>query len=275
MRTDEYAATCALVTGATSGIGLETARRLLAGGANVILHARSRELGEATVGRLVQDGAEPDRLHLAVADFCRLEDVRSMAQQSADRFPGLNLLVNNAATYATQKRTLTVDGPEISFQVNFLAAYLLTRLLEKQLTLNIGTRVVNVSSSVARGASITWSDLTRLRNYSPFALYGQSKLALTMFTTSLAQRWPECAVVSVDPGVARTRLREAYGQTNRGAGAAADVLLEFCKEDARFESGAHYDHGELTQPTGVAADERALLRLWKLGDAQTRVLEGV
>lgn len=119
-----------LVTGATAGIGWETARLLAEQGCTVILHAPAAETGQEAIARLAAAGADPARLSLAIADFTQLEAVEKMAHQIAADHPHLDVLVNNAAIIPPERHTVTTDGNEISLQVNFLAAYLLTHLLE-------------------------------------------------------------------------------------------------------------------------------------------------
>jgi NAD(P)-dependent dehydrogenase (short-subunit alcohol dehydrogenase family) len=135
-----------LVTGATDGIGYATARRFVDDGATVYLHAPDNDSGETAMTRLVKDGAEPLRLHLVVADFSRLDEVADLADMLTLALPALDVLVNNAAIAGPEPRTYTGDGHELTFQVNHLAAYLLTTKLVPKLV-SAGGRVVNVSSA--------------------------------------------------------------------------------------------------------------------------------
>ena len=99
-----------LVTGATDGIGYATARRFVDEGATVYLHAPDHDSGEKAMTRLVKDGAEPLRLFLVVADFTRLEEVAGLADTLAATLPALDVLINNAAAAAPERRTYTADG---------------------------------------------------------------------------------------------------------------------------------------------------------------------
>src|SRR2546429_5636924 len=119
-----------LVTGATSGIGYETARQLAARGATVLVHGRTAEDAQTATDKLVAiAGIDGSQLRGFSADFTRLEEVESMARLVVAEHPHLDVLVNNAAIAAPERHTLTPDGHEIAFQVNFLAHYLLTCLL--------------------------------------------------------------------------------------------------------------------------------------------------
>ncbi|MGZ4585581.1 MAG: SDR family NAD(P)-dependent oxidoreductase [Mycobacterium sp.] len=99
-----------LVTGATDGIGHATARRFVDEGATVYLHAPDHDSGEEAMTRLVKDGAEPLRLFLVVADFTHLEEVAGLADTLAASLPALDVLINNAAVAAPERRTYTQDG---------------------------------------------------------------------------------------------------------------------------------------------------------------------
>ncbi|PBC95256.1 NAD(P)-dependent dehydrogenase (short-subunit alcohol dehydrogenase family) [Streptomyces sp. Ag82_O1-15] len=139
------------------------------------------------------------------ADFTHLDEVESLASLVVAQHPHLDVLVNNAGIAAPERHTVTTDGNEIAFQVNFLAHYLLTCLLEPALTSDPGGRVVNVSSSLHRTANIQWSDPNRARRYSRLAAYAQSQLALTVFAAD-----PRVTALSVHPGVCDTALMPLY-----------------------------------------------------------------
>ncbi|HUH69241.1 MAG TPA: SDR family NAD(P)-dependent oxidoreductase [Mycobacterium sp.] len=139
-----------LVTGATDGVGYATARRFVDEGATVYLHAPDQDSGEKAMTRLVKDGAEPLRLYLVVAGFTRLGEVARLAGTLATTLPALDVLVNNAAVAAPERRTYTQHGQKLTFQVNYLAPYLLTTKLVPRLA-SAGGRVVNVSSAMHSG----------------------------------------------------------------------------------------------------------------------------
>ncbi|MFD4246806.1 SDR family NAD(P)-dependent oxidoreductase [Streptomyces sp. NPDC058525] len=124
-----------MVTGATSGIGYETARLLAESGATVLLHGRTPEEARAAVQRLLATAdVDAELLRPCAADFSRLDEVERLANRVITGHPYLDALVNNAAVAAPEQHTVTADGNELAFQVNFLAHYLLTHLLEPALT---------------------------------------------------------------------------------------------------------------------------------------------
>ena len=178
-----------LVTGASDGIGAETARVLAARGATVHVTGRSadklRPIAEAV-------GTEP-----LVADFSRLDDVRRLADQVGERVETLDVLMNNAGgTFAPSKKTH--DGHEPNFQVNHLAPFLLTNLLRPRLAAAGSSLVVNTSSIGNLMGKIVLDDLDyEHRRAIEFPAYGTGKLMNIVFTRGIAQRWSDDGIVSV------------------------------------------------------------------------------
>ncbi|MEU5974864.1 SDR family NAD(P)-dependent oxidoreductase [Streptomyces sp. NPDC047315] len=259
-----------LITGATSGIGYETARRLVERGATVLLHGRTPEESRAAADRLIATtGTDGARLCAYAADFSRLEEVAALAARVIAAHPRLDVLVNNAAVAAPERHTVTEDGNEIAFQVNFLAHYLLTNLLEPALTTGAagggGSRVVNVSSSLHRTASIQWNDPQRTRRYSRLAAYAQSQLALTVFA---ADR--RVTAVSVHPGVCETELLPLYAHQGAAASAGAAHVVRLCDPATEVVNGAYYELDRRVEPAPGATDERTVKRLNKLADQLVR-----
>ncbi len=178
-----------LVTGASDGIGAETAKALAERGATVHVTGRSRDklrpIAEAV-------GTEP-----LVADFSRLDDVRRLAEQVAERIGRLDVLMNNAGgTFSPSK--VTHDGHEPNFQVNHLAPFLLTHLLHPTLTAAGQSLVVNTSSIANLMGKIVLDDLDyEHRRAREFPAYGTGKLMNIVFTRGIAERWADDGVVSV------------------------------------------------------------------------------
>ncbi len=173
-----------LVTGATDGIGRETALALGRLGARVLVHGRDREKGEAVVDRLRDGPAAGASLHLA--DFASFDAVRDLARAVRADCDALDALVNNAGTYFREGR-LTDDGFEYTIAVNHLAPFLLTHELLDSLSA-AGGRVVNVASDAHRGADVDFDAFRSVADYSGFGAYGQSKLANVLFTRELHRR---------------------------------------------------------------------------------------
>ncbi|OLZ64407.1 short-chain dehydrogenase [Streptomyces sp. IMTB 2501] len=251
-----------LVTGATSGIGYETARQLAERGATVLLHGRTAEETRAAADRLIATMGIPEpQLALYSADFTHLEEVERFADAVVAEHPHLDVLVNNAGMAAPERHTVTADGNEIAFQVNFLAHYLLTCLLEPALTSYPGGRVVNVSSSLHRTASISWADPNRARRYSRLAAYAQSQLALTVFAAD-----PRVTAVSVHPGICDTALLPLYAHEGLSPVEGAGHVVRLCDPAVEIVNGAYYDREERVDPAPAATEDRTVRRLNKLAD---------
>ncbi|GAA2250638.1 MULTISPECIES: SDR family NAD(P)-dependent oxidoreductase [Kitasatospora] len=259
----------ALVTGASSGIGWEAARLLADQGATVIVHARTADEGERALERLVARGASRSQLHMVAADFTRLASVANLADTITGTFPALHLLINNAAIMAPERCTLTDDGVEVSFQVNFLAAHLLAKLLQSPLAAAGGARVINVSSSLHRTASMNWTDPNRVKKYSRVAAYAQSQLALSMATRYMAPEASGITAVSVNPGLCDTALLPLYGRVGAPPAEGAAAVVRLCLPTVPLSNGEYYDGGDIA-PTAVAVhEERSQRRLAKLADQLT------
>ncbi|GFE27579.1 hypothetical protein Sliba_80320 [Streptomyces nigrescens] len=186
---------------------------------------------------------------------------RSTGTARRGRAPPSDTLVNNAGIAAPERHTLTADGNEIVLQVNFLAHYLLTCLLEPALTSDPGGRVVNVSSSLHRTASIQWSDPHRVRRYSRLAAYAQSQLALTVFAAD-----PRVTAVSVHPGACETELLSLYAINGASAAEGAAHVVRLCDPATEIVNGAYYDRDQRVEPAEAATEDRTVKRLSKLAD---------
>ncbi|MFJ7067629.1 SDR family NAD(P)-dependent oxidoreductase [Streptomyces sp. NPDC101115] len=251
-----------LVTGATSGIGHQTARLLAERGATVLVHGRTAEEAHAAVDRLVTlSDVRASQLCAYGADFSHLEEVEQLAARILAGHPHLDVLVNNAGMAAPERHTVTADGNEIAFQVNFLAHYLLTNLLEPALTSDAGGRVVNVSSSLHRTGSIAWNDPNRTRRYSRLAAYAQSQLALTVFAAD-----PRVTAVSVHPGVCATSLLPLYAHEGEPPAAGAAHVVRLCDPAVEIVNGTYYDRDQRVSPAPAASEARTVKRLTKLAD---------
>ncbi|MFB8204157.1 SDR family NAD(P)-dependent oxidoreductase [Kitasatospora purpeofusca] len=255
-----------LVTGASSGIGWESARLLAGLGATVLVHARTAAEAEDAVERLVAAGARRDRLVELAADFTRLSEVAGLAGAVVEHCPALDLLVNNAAAMAPERCTLTEDGNEVSLQVNFLAAHLLAKLLRAPLSAAGDARIVNVSSSLHRTASMNWTDPHRVKRYSRVAAYAQSQLALTMATADMAPTGSGITAVSLDPGLCDTALLPLYGRVGAPAAEGAAAVVRLCLPATELINGEYYGGGELAPTAAVVQEERSQKRLAKLAD---------
>jgi NAD(P)-dependent dehydrogenase (short-subunit alcohol dehydrogenase family) len=178
--------------------------------------------------------------------------------------PALDVLVNNAAVAGPERRTYTQDGHEVTFQVNYLAAYLLTTKLVSKIASAHG-RVVNLSSVIHSGGNVFWKSPGGGCQYSPLAVYAQSKLALTMYARSLAEAGGvSFTSISVHPGVFQTRLLPVYGHVGRPVEEAAPILTTLGSPTYPVVDGGYYDGLEKTRAAALVENARARRRLEKL-----------
>ncbi len=177
-----------LITGATDGLGRELAAALAGAGATVLVHGRDDERGREAIEQ-IRSQTGSDRLQWLRADLASLQEVRDLARRVTDGHTRLDALVNNAGIGTTLpgdgRRLESRDGYELRFAVNYLAGYLLTRLLLARLRESAPARIVNVSS--AGQAAIDFDDVMLERHYDGLQAYCQSKLAQVMFTFDLAE----------------------------------------------------------------------------------------
>lgn len=180
-----------LITGCSSGFGIETARALKATGAKLFVTARDRKKGEAAL----HDILEPGKVELLDLDLNSLESVRNCAAEFLEKSNTLNILINNAGIMALPTHTTTADGFEAQFGTNHLAHFLLFQLLKptllKSATPDFASRVVCVSSSGHRASGIHFDDLQLASSgkYSPWTAYGQSKTANIYMANEIDRRY--------------------------------------------------------------------------------------
>jgi NAD(P)-dependent dehydrogenase (short-subunit alcohol dehydrogenase family) len=200
--------TC-MVTGANSGIGKATALGLAQMGANVVMVARDRARGEAAQNE-VKAKSGNGSVELLVADLSSQQSIRQLVKNFKQRYKQLHVLINNAGVFMLTRRE-TVDGLEMTFAVNYLAPFLLTDLLLDVLKASVPARIVNVSSEAHENGYIKMDDLQAKKHYRPFRAYGQSKLALVMFTYELACRLQGTGVTAncLHPGFVATNIGQS------------------------------------------------------------------
>lgn len=204
----------AIVTGANSGIGFETAKQLAAKGAQVVLACRSEERGLAAVERIQLEDSSADVRFMRL-DLADLIQVESFAKEFSARFERLDLLINNAGVMFPPL-TRTAQGHELQFGVNHLAHFALTGHLLSKLTDTPGARVVTVSSLMHRLGTIRFDDLDFVsRTYRTWPSYAQSKLANLLFAKELQRRLDGAGLdiqsLAAHPGWTHTELQRHSG----------------------------------------------------------------
>ena len=202
----------AVVTGANKGIGQAIATVLAARGARVVLACRSKARGEAARADIVRAGASGDRLEVRSLDLASQESVAAFARSFRAGYDRLDLLMNNAGLASGGgSRSVTADGFELHFGVNYLGPMALTLRLLPVLVASPGARVITMTSGIHRNGRIRLDDLNYASGgYRPNAAYAQSKLADLLFSTELARRLAasghDTISLASDPGYSRTEL---------------------------------------------------------------------
>jgi NAD(P)-dependent dehydrogenase (short-subunit alcohol dehydrogenase family) len=277
MAADGVAQPIAVVTGASSGIGLYTALGLVRAGMRVVMVGRDRTHTEAA-RRLVAARAgfawPAAALEMALADFAALSEVRRLAADILAAHRRIDVLVNNAGLLSPKHR-LSADGFELTFAVNHLAPFLLTNLLIDRLKGSAPARIVTVASEAHRGQRIDLATLARPARHSAMRAYGRSKLCNILFTRALAERLTGCGVATVclHPGVVATGIGARGGifelgwrlmkpfMLNPERGAETSLFLATVADPAPFHGG--YVIGKkLAQPDPAATDRELARRLW-------------
>jgi NAD(P)-dependent dehydrogenase (short-subunit alcohol dehydrogenase family) len=202
-----------VITGATSGIGLEAARELARKSARVILAIRNLEKGR-DAGKDIMGEVPEAQLDVMELDLASLKSVRSFAADFKDRYDRLDILLNNAGIMMVPYG-LTEDGFELQFGTNHLGHFALTGLLMDRILGTQGARVVNVSSNAHYGGEVDFSNLQFEKGeYSPTAAYGRSKLANLLFTYELQRRFDlgghDALALAAHPGISATGLANHF-----------------------------------------------------------------
>ena len=272
--------TC-LVTGATAGIGKETALGLARQGATVVVAGRNRERCTATVEQIKAQTGNSS-VDFLLADLSSLQEVQNLASQVKERYPRLDVLVNNAGAIMLSRR-LSVDGIELTFALNHLSYFLLTNLLLDHLVASAPARIVNVSSSSHRKARIRFDDLEGQRRYGGMRAYSQSKLANVFFTYELARRLEGTGVTAnaLHPGLVATNFLSNNGKLGQvlcffmglrgmsaARGAQTSIYLASCAE-VEGVTGRYFEKSREVRSAPASYDRSVAERLWQVSAEMT------
>jgi retinol dehydrogenase 12 len=277
-----------LVTGANTGIGLETAAGLAAQRASVVITARDPSKGDAAVAEIQRRHPGAD-VQFTELDLSRLSNVRAWAEAVARTWPELHVLVNNAGL-VLDKRTMTEDGFESTFQVNHLGPFLLTNLLLSNLKAAAPSRVVNVASAAHRGGKLDFDDLQSEHGYRAMRVYGTTKLCNILFTRELARRLAGTGVTanSLHPGTVRTGFGRdgdvsglfAIGIKIGGPlfktpaqGAKTSIHLASAPELENV-TGQYFAKSKPAKASPAATDDDAARRLWEISEQMVGLQAG-
>jgi len=257
-----------LITGATDGIGFETAKMLAADGHHLLVHGRNPDKlrhAQATLSALSDDA----RIETFLADLSHMSDVKALAVAVTQKHPHLEALINNAGVY-TAADPRTDDGLDVRFAVNTYAPYLLTRLLLP--LIGASGRVVNLSS--AAQAPVDLQALAGKGQLGDGAAYAQSKLALTMWSRSLGLELSQTgpAIIAVNPGsmLGSNMVRQAFGVAGGDLRIGADILVRAAlSEEFASATGTYFDNdsGAFAAPHPDALDPNKCAEIIRIIEA--------
>jgi NAD(P)-dependent dehydrogenase (short-subunit alcohol dehydrogenase family) len=264
-----------VITGATSGIGLVAAEKLARMGARVVMIARDRSRGEATLARLREAG--PGLAHsVHYADLSTIAEMKRVSGEIAAAEPRVDVLINNAGALFSS-RQVTADGLEMTFATNHMSYFVVTLDLAERLHATSGARVINTSSHAHKGRRLDFDDLQSAKDYRGFPVYGKSKLCNILFTRELAKRWAGTGVTanSLHPGFVSTRFGDSSGgmfqrmiqvaklfaiTPEKGA---ETILYLATSVDVANVTGKYFYKCRAVNPTREAQDDIAARRLWE------------
>jgi NAD(P)-dependent dehydrogenase (short-subunit alcohol dehydrogenase family) len=265
-----------LITGATSGIGLEASAKLAGMGAELVLVGRDRTRGEAAVAA-VKRRSGSSAVTLICCDFTSLTQIRALAADVVTSRPKLHILVNNAGSVSA-RRAVTEDGIERTFAVNHLGPFLLTNLVLDLMRRSAPARVVTVASAAHRQGDTPFDDLQfESDRYGIMRAYARSKLANVLFTAELARRLAGTGVTAncLHPGAVATNIWSHAPWYTRPLLAVAKLFMISAEKGAdtivylaaspevEGLTGGYYEGNRRVLPSAIAQDEAIAKRLWE------------
>jgi len=264
-----------LITGATRGIGFETARALAGMGATVVMVGRDAQRTAEQAAQIKTETGNP-QVDTLVADLSSLAQTRRLAQDFLKRYDRLHVLINNAGAVFMQRQE-SVDGYEMTFALNHLSPFLLTHLLLDVMRASAPGRIINVSSSAHRMSRMRLDDLQFKRGYSGWQAYSQSKLANIYFTTGLDAHMNGDGITTnaLHPGFVATNFGKNNGifkpffaisqlmAISPQEGAQTSIFLAASPE-VEGVSGKYFEKCRAVAPSHTATDINAARRLWDI-----------
>ena len=262
-----------LITGSTSGLGKEVATRLGAMGAKVIVHGRNAERGQEVVDAINEAG--PGTAVFYRADLGSLDEVRTLAGEVRANHDELSLLINNAGILGTGDSgpVESADGYELTFAVNYLSHFVLTRELLPLLEAGSPSRIVHVSSIAQQ--PVNFDTVMQVESYNMFGAYSQSKLAMILFSNSLAEQLDASEITSnsLHPATSmNTPMVQNSGmQPMATVEEGADAVMQLAVSSALTgRTGLYFNQMDETDANAQAYDAAARERLWALSEELTQ-----
>ncbi len=254
-----------LITGATDGIGKQTAIELTKLGYSVIIHGRNQERVQQTANE-IQNAFNNTQISSFTCDLTSLKAVRKLAEEIKSKYDRLDILINNAGVYMKQ-RVLTEDGYETTLAVNHLSHFLLTNLLLDTINKSDDGRIINVSSVAHLRANLDFDNLNAEKYFDGYSAYSLSKLANLLFTKELSYRLEKnISVNALHPGVITTKLLRIGFNTDGATvkkGAETSVYLA-TSEKVRNISGEYFSDKQKARYNRIADDPIITKKFWEV-----------
>lgn len=271
-----------LITGATAGIGLETAKGIAEKNIHVIIVGRSKEKCEAAI-QYIKEKNNNASLDYLLCDLSSQKSVRNLAKDFLETYNRLDILVNNAGAVYSELQ-YSEEGVEMQFAINHLAPFLLTNLLLDILKKSAPSRIINVSSRSHYRGKINFDDLYHTEKYWAMTVYEQSKLANVLFTYELDRMLEGTGVTAntLHPGVVDTtigntnskgivsfawRIIRLFGITTE-QGATTSIYLA-TSEEVKEVSGKYFDKCKPKKSSKASYDREMALKLWQVSETLT------
>jgi NAD(P)-dependent dehydrogenase (short-subunit alcohol dehydrogenase family) len=272
-----------LITGATSGIGRETAQALARQGAAVVIVGRDKAKAERTAAQIKKESGNPNVEYL-LADLSIQAEVRRLAGEFLSRYDRLDVLVNNAGAIFLRRKE-SRDGIEMTFALNHLNYFLLTNLLLDRLKKSAPARIISVSSAGHLGASIDFGNLQMEKGYWGFEAYGRTKLCNVLFTYELARRLKDNGVTAnaVHPGLVATNIGRNNGLlawlfqplirfVAKSPREGAETLIYLASSpEVEGVSGKYFANKRAVRSSANSHDEETARRLWQASAEMTGI----
>jgi NAD(P)-dependent dehydrogenase (short-subunit alcohol dehydrogenase family) len=260
-----------LITGATDGIGKQTATELAARGFRVFVHGRTAAKASKTCDE-IRSKVMAAKLEPVHADLSSLTEVRRLAEDVRAAAPSLKVLANNAGVYMNDFER-SADGFEMTFAVNHLAHFLLTNLLLDRLRAASSARVIHVSSVAHTRGAFDLDTINDSAVFSPYRSYAASKLANVLFSNALARRTQKEGIASnsLHPGVITTKLLKAgFNMSGASVARGAETTI-FLATSPLVEgvTGRYFADAREAAPSSLSRDEKLQERLWERSAAWT------
>jgi NAD(P)-dependent dehydrogenase (short-subunit alcohol dehydrogenase family) len=266
-----------LITGATAGIGKETARQLAARNIHVVFTARNKQKASDTINE-IKSSVEGASLDYLLCDLSSQKSIRNMADEFRSSYNRLDILINNAGAVYGELQ-YSEDGIEMQWAVNHLAPFLLTNLLLDMLKASAPSRIINVSSDSHYRGNINFDDLYHKQKYRPLQVYAQSKLANVLFTYELTRLLEDSEVTSnaLHPGLVDTSIGNTHTKGIMSLawsivrlfaipvekGAATSVYLA-TSEEVKNISGKYFAQCKPKKSSRASYDRETALKLWNI-----------